>query len=161
MLFLYKKTVFKGAISMNRNEIKKKLRDLKKREISIRTEYGQWTNRSFSLVWDNFFSEKTSGGKIARYDLDSLCEMSAEERKSVFDDYFFAVYIKHYKECGLPISNLYDPSLLQIFGLPQGSSLQEVKERFRILAHKYHPDKGGDVEIFRTFLEAYEKIKGE
>jgi hypothetical protein len=118
-------------------------------------------NRSFTLVWDSFFSEKSGDGKTARYDLESLCAMRAEERKAVFEDYFFAVYIKHYKESGLPISNLYDPSLLQIFGLPQGSTLQEVKERFRVLAHKYHPDKGGDIEIFRTFLEAYEKIKGE
>jgi len=146
---------------MNISEIKKKLRELKKQEVAIRTEYGQWSNRTFSLVWDTFFSENKSSQSSVRYDASTLSQMTAQERKSVFEDYFFAVYLKHYKESGLPVSNLYDPSLLLIFGLPQGATLQDVKERFRILAHKYHPDKGGDVEVFRTFLEAYEKIKGE
>jgi len=105
------------------------------------------------LVWDTFFTEK------GKNNLEALSHMSAHERKSVFEDFFFSVYIKHYKELGLPISNLFDPSLLQMFGLPQGATIQDVKERFRVLAHKYHPDKGGDIEVFRSFLEVYEKLK--
>jgi len=29
------------------------------------------------------------------------------------------------------------------------------------LAHKYHPDKGGDIDVFRAFLEVYEKLKSD
>lgn len=140
---------------MDKDMLKRKIRDLKKREIEIRTEYGQMPMRPFVLVWDAFFNEK------GKYSLDSLSHMDASERKSVFEDYFFSVYIKHYKELGLPISNLFDPQLLQTFGLPQGATMQDVKERFRILAHKYHPDKGGDIDVFRAFLEIYEKLKSD
>lgn len=140
---------------MDKDTLKRKIRDLKKREIEIRTEYGQMPKRPLSLVWDTFFTEKGT------YSLESLCHMSAIERKSVFEDFFFSVYIKHYKELGLPVSNLFDPSLLQLFGLPQGATLQDVKERFRVLAQKYHPDKGGDIDIFRAYLEIYEKLKND
>lgn len=140
---------------MNKDVLKRKLRDLKKREIEIRTEYGQMPMQTNVLVWDAFFNEN------GKYNLESMRHMSSIERKSVFEDFFFSVYIKHYKELGLPISNLYDPDLLQMFGLPQGATLQDVKEKFRVLAHKYHPDKGGDIDVFRTFLEVYEKLKSD
>ena len=140
---------------MDKDTLKRKIRELKKREIEIRTEYGQMPIRPFILVWDAFFTEK------GQYSLESLSHMNAIERKSVFEDFFFSVYIKHYKEIGLPVSNLFDPSLLQMFGLPQGATMQDVKERFRLLAHKYHPDKGGDIDVFRAFLEVYEKLKSD
>lgn len=140
---------------MDKDTLKRKIRELKKREIEIRTEYGQIPNRPFTLVWDTFFTEKGSNS------LESLSQMSALERKSVFEDFFFSVYIKHYKELGLPVSNLFDPSLLQLFGLSQGATMQDVKERFRILAQKYHPDKGGDIDVFRAYLEIYEKLKSD
>jgi hypothetical protein len=140
---------------MDKDTLIRKIRELKKREIEIRTEYGQMPKRQFALVWDTFFTEKGT------YSLETLSRMSAFDRKTVFEDFFFSVYIKHYKELGLPVSNLFDPSLLRMFGLPQGATKQDVKERFRILAQKYHPDKGGDIDVFRTYLEIYEKLKSD
>ena len=46
-----------------------------------------------------------------------------------------------------------------ILGIPKGASQGEIKNAFRKLAIIHHPDKGGDPEIFRTLLEAYEKLK--
>lgn len=149
---------------MNSSEIKKKIRQLKKQEIEIRTEYGQLSRTIRTLIWDSYFTEKNTKkndvkSKTAKYDIDSLCQLSAEERKSVFDAFFFSVYIQYYKENGVPISNLSDPRILSVLGLSQGVSMRDVKERFRALAHEHHPDKGGDPEVFMKLLEAYEKIK--
>lgn len=147
---------------MNKKDLIRKLRELKKSEIAIRTEYGMRAQKPTLLIWSSFFSDRDggSGGRQkARYSLDMLSSMDAIERKAIFEDFYYAVYIRHYKEMGMPISALYDSALLGIFGLSSGATLQDVKERFRELAHKYHPDKGGDPEVFRMFLEAYEKVK--
>lgn len=54
---------------------------------------------------------------------------------------------------------MYDPSLLKAFGLPADANLDDIKERFRVLAKKYHPDNGGDAQDFIKVIEAYEQIK--
>ncbi len=44
----------------------------------------------------------------------------------------------------------------QILGVAKGASKDEIKQAFRKLAHKYHPDKQeGDVERFKEINEAY------
>jgi len=43
----------------------------------------------------------------------------------------------------------------QILGVPENASEDEIKKKFRDLAKKYHPDKGGDAEKFKKILEAY------
>jgi molecular chaperone DnaJ len=43
----------------------------------------------------------------------------------------------------------------QILGVPENASEEEIKKRFRDLAKKYHPDRGGDAEKFKKILEAY------
>lgn len=150
---------------MNPSEIKKKIRQLKKQEIEIRTEYGQLNRAIHTMIWDSYFTEKLKtkntpdSTNSAKYDVELLCKLSSDERKSVFDAFFFSVYIQYYKENGIPISNLSDPRILGVLGLSQGATMKEVKARFRALAHEHHPDKGGDPEIFMELLEAYEKIK--
>ena len=44
-------------------------------------------------------------------------------------------------------------------GLPPGSSKNTVKKKYRELAKNHHPDKGGDVDAFQRYTEAYEVIK--
>jgi DnaJ-class molecular chaperone len=39
-------------------------------------------------------------------------------------------------------------------GLPDTAGKDEVKVAYRELAHKYHPDKGGNVALFRQATEA-------
>lgn len=46
----------------------------------------------------------------------------------------------------------------QILGVTQEASLMEVKKAYRGLAKKYHPDIGGDEEIFKTINEAYQSL---
>ena len=46
----------------------------------------------------------------------------------------------------------------QILGLKHGASDGEVKQAYRRLASKHHPDKGGDAERFKEIQLAYEQI---
>jgi molecular chaperone DnaJ len=42
-----------------------------------------------------------------------------------------------------------------ILGIDKEASKDDIKKAFRKLAHKYHPDKGGDEEKFKEINEAY------
>lgn len=46
----------------------------------------------------------------------------------------------------------------KILGLSKNASADDVKRAFRELAHKYHPDKGGDAEKFKEINEAYQAL---
>lgn len=45
-----------------------------------------------------------------------------------------------------------------ILGLPRNASCSRVRQRFRKLVFRYHPDHGGDVESFRIIYEAYNTL---
>lgn len=49
----------------------------------------------------------------------------------------------------------------QILGVSKNASKDEIKKAFRTLAHKYHPDKGGDAEKFKEVNEAYGVLSDE
>lgn len=44
----------------------------------------------------------------------------------------------------------------EILGVPVNASAEQVKEAYRILAKKHHPDRGGDRELWDRLQEAYE-----
>ncbi|MGC9066941.1 MAG: molecular chaperone DnaJ [Minisyncoccia bacterium] len=46
----------------------------------------------------------------------------------------------------------------EILGVPKDASQEEIKKAFYKLAHKYHPDKGGDAEKFKEINEAYQVL---
>lgn len=48
---------------------------------------------------------------------------------------------------------------LALFNLQPGYSEIELKTAYRKAAHKYHPDKGGDSEIFKRVTAAYDLLK--
>lgn len=131
---------------MQENALKKKIRELKKQEQRIR-------QAERCVIWYQYFSDQ------GQYPFIELLSMTDEKRKRVFEDFFMSVYLLHYRENGQPLSQLYDPALLAIFGLSGYATFEDVKKRFRELAHKHHPDKGGNADIFRMYLEAYEQIK--
>lgn len=45
-----------------------------------------------------------------------------------------------------------------ILGVPVNSSIDEVKKARRKMCLKYHPDQGGDEEMFNLVNTAYEMI---
>ncbi len=48
---------------------------------------------------------------------------------------------------------------LDIMGLPSMVSWKDIKERYRLLSKKYHPDKGGDAAKMAELNRAYKILK--
>jgi DnaJ-class molecular chaperone len=48
-----------------------------------------------------------------------------------------------------------------ILGVNETASVDEIKKAFRKLSLKHHPDKGGDVNIFKSINEAYQTLGTE
>ena len=48
---------------------------------------------------------------------------------------------------------------LAVLGLPPDATRQQIKRRYRELAKKYHPDRGGDQQELRRIIAAYELLK--
>jgi DnaJ-class molecular chaperone len=46
----------------------------------------------------------------------------------------------------------------RVLGIPNTSPVTVVKKRFRVLALKTHPDRGGTTEAFTRVREAYETV---
>ncbi len=49
----------------------------------------------------------------------------------------------------------------KILGVPRNSTKEEIKKAYRALAHRYHPDKGGDEARFKEINEAYQVLSDE
>jgi DnaJ-domain-containing protein 1 len=45
---------------------------------------------------------------------------------------------------------------LAVLGLPPNATRQQIKRRYRALAKRYHPDRGGDQQQMRRIIAAYE-----
>jgi hypothetical protein len=142
------------------DSLKRKLRHLKKLELALRFRHRP-PPESPVLVWNSFFSTKMQASPPVRYSLERLSQMSLEEQKQVFEEYFYWVYFRYYEENGLTADNLYDPQLLALLGLPPYATLADIKKRFRELAKRHHPDYGGDSEKFIELMQVYEKLTGQ
>ena len=46
----------------------------------------------------------------------------------------------------------------EILGITKNATQDEIKKAFHKLAHKYHPDKGGDEKKFKEINEAYQVL---
>ena len=47
---------------------------------------------------------------------------------------------------------------LAVLGLPPNATRQQIKRRYRVLAKKHHPDRGGDQQEMRRIIAAYELL---
>jgi hypothetical protein len=140
--------------------LKYKLRQLRRLEKTIRSKNRQPAGVDQKLVWEVFFSTKPANNDV-KYPLTRLMAMNEVEYKYVIEEFFFRVYFQSFKENGLPISDVYDPQLLELINLPPYAGLQDIKKRFRELAMCYHPDRGGDSDKFIELMEIYEQITGD
>jgi hypothetical protein len=141
------------------DQLKRKLKDLRKSEIAIRFKRREIPPH-VRLVWNEFFSLKLDPRSHApvRYPLNELVQLEHEQLRQVFADYFAFVYFQYYRENGLSVESVYDPRLLALIGLPPGAGPEDVKRRFRELAKKYHPDTGGDSHQFVQLMDVYGQL---
>lgn len=49
----------------------------------------------------------------------------------------------------------------EILGVSKGATKEEIKKAFRKLAHKHHPDKGGNEDKFKEINEAYQILSDD
>ena len=47
---------------------------------------------------------------------------------------------------------------LNVLGLPPNATRQQIKRRYRTLAKRYHPDRGGDQQQMQRIIAAYELL---
>jgi len=146
------------------NDIKRRVRKLKKAERTIR--FKEKPNAKETLIWDSFFDlsnapvlPDTPAGK-AKYTLAELSSMNREEYKDIVAEFFANVYYLYYMENGILSANLYSPSLLSQLDLPPDAEENDIKKRFRELAKKYHPDTDGDPAKFIELMKVYEELTG-
>ncbi len=141
-------------------QLKRKLRQLKQLELTI--HFGrQPVPKQPTLVWHVFFSTKAADLASVKYPLSRLLQMNHQELKAVFDEYFFRVYAQTYQDQGFTHADVYDSQLLALLELPPYAGIVEIKQRFRALAKRYHPDHGGDSEQFMELVELYERLTHE
>ncbi len=138
-------------------KLKHKLRQLKKVEDKIRFEHVSDT-ASKKYVWDEYFSTKSINDLTVKYPICKLIDFDKQELKEVFEEYFYSVYFRKYKDMGLDFDEIQDPSVLNYFGLAPGASSDDIKKKFRELAKKYHPDCGGSNEKMIEVLDAYNRL---
>ena len=143
---------------MLKSELKHKLRNLKKLERKIRWHHLS-THQQALFVWDSYFSTKShaSDETAVKYPLETLLGFDRPQRKHVFEEYLYVVFLQHAQEGGFAMATFQDPEILNFFDLPYYATFADIKKCFRRLAHKYHPDKGGDPEKMIQLLEMYEK----
>jgi len=145
-------------------ELKRKIRKLKQFENTVRVKNNM--TDGVALVWDKFFSLREAGnvggadsaGSTAMYSLSQIMQMNKDEYKAVVDEFFARVYYEVYIHNGLIDAPIYDPGLLDRIGLSPVANEEAVKKRFRELAMKYHPDKGGDPAKFIELMSVYKEL---
>ena len=150
----------------NHDEIKRKLRQLKKLEVKVKTTEQGCCNRKYhlnenehkQLIWNKFFDLKDSSTKKVKYTLEILSGMSKDEFKEAINEYLFYVYSYYSGENNLNV-HFIDEEILTHLGLPMYADATEIKRKFRELAKEYHPDNGGDNKKFIELIEMYKNFK--
>lgn len=134
------------------NELKRKLRHLKRLELKLRFA-GNAPNQD-RLIWGQFFSVQPTELKC-KYPFTALAEDN-EYRRRAFEDFITTLYSQYFRERGMLDTS--DPLTLAEFDLPPFASLKELKARFRELVKKNHPDLGGDHHRMVELLRQYHKL---
>lgn len=142
---------------MEVEQLKRKLRELKKAEKRIRFSYKAPLAMK-KYVWDDYFSTKSFNELTVKYPLWKIIKFTEQEFEEIFEEYFYSVYFQQCKENGLSLDDIYNVEILSVFGLNPGATIDDVKKKFRELAKKYHPDRGGDNDKMIEIINAYHKL---
>ena len=134
-------------------------------ELNKRIEWVRHQNaedeRRRKEFWENFWKQYESEFR-QKSDQKALDDETAEDRRKRGDENFEEAW-EEYKE---KFEQDEDENLVKCYrllGLKQSATYDELRQRFRELALKYHPDKNKTKKIqaakkFTKILEAYEKI---
>lgn len=144
---------------MDTVDIKRRLRELKRIEQKIR--FGNTQGKIPPLIWDLFFNLQDAGAGKARYPLKILAAMDHETFRRVIGEYWSFVYSALFNQSDIPSGVNYDTCVLLQWGLPADADAATVKQKFRELAKRCHPDTGGDEKAFIALMEAYKKLIGK
>jgi hypothetical protein len=143
---------------MDLKELKQKLRALKKNEKRLRKKECLGVLEE-ELVWGKFFETRTMVCDNVKYTLKELMTLKQEERKEIFDEYFFQVFYQILQDSGLNFGSVsFNPELLAVLNLPIDAEADDIKKKFRTLAKKHHPDHGGEEEKMIEIIDAYNKL---
>jgi len=155
----------------NIDDLKRKLRALKKFEMKIRFEnrknikkgkgnsYSYSGNDNMELVWNSFFDLKDSAKTNAKYNIKTLSAMTKDEIKNAINEYLCHLFYCFCRENGDSYDLLTDLDLLTALGLPSYSDYEDVIKKFKELIKTYHPDNGGDAEKFLEIMKKYKNFK--
>ena len=136
---------------MTASELKRKLRALKRFEISLRglEPSGQTSTK---LVWDRYFS--TNDSATVRYPFMTLSVLDRPSRKRIIVEYLEAVVLAAF---GFQLGSTAPArrELTHFLGIPAEADSDTVRKRFREVAHELHPDHGGDTGVMAELLRLY------
>ena len=141
---------------MDNDTLKRKLRRLKKTEITLRygRQFLKEDHPPLRLLWNEYFSIGQNLGNQCRYSFDGLLAMESEKRKEVFDEYLLELFCQVYGGADTFLRS----DLLTLLQLPANASLDQIKVQFRALALQYHPDHGGSNEKMVQLLDEYHHL---
>ncbi len=71
-------------------------------------------------------------------------------RQHRFGDFFLG-FLKWSSGMGAPVTSF------EVLGVDEDSSINDINHTYKSLVMKHHPDKGGNVEVFRKIIEAKNK----
>ena len=131
-----------------------------KREEWVRQQNAEDERRK-KEYWENFWKQYESEFR-QKNDYKALDDETAEDRRKRGDENFEEAW-EQYKEKFEQDEDENYAKYYLLLGLKQSATYDELRQRFRELALKYHPDKNKTKKIqaakkFTKILEAYEKI---
>jgi hypothetical protein len=141
------------------NEMKRKIRRLKKLEAKIRFGHEGFSGKApAGYVWDELFDLRAKNPDQTKYTMDKLLSMRRDEFRGALDEFFGRVYDRFYRENGFTDAPVFDYKKLAQLGLPYDAGAGAVKSRFRELAKIHHPDHGGDADRFKWLAKVYDDL---
>lgn len=135
-------------------DLKRRLRRMKRIELHLR--YGRNEIQNPYLIWNRFFS--LSNKQNVRYPMSDLLGIDEAAFQTVYDEYMAYVYSDYYSHDYYTVIKSFDRRLLAQLDLADDADEDAVKKRFRELALKHHPDRGGDPERFIQLVNLYREL---